>query len=183
MRLPLLLAAASLLCACASTTVDSTRTIAAELSQDVQVGGEKVAAASMRSAEAVGESVGTAYHGVRKGFDEPDGNAYGRYPIDYVDTVRRHMMRYEGVKQPASFQFGKPMRAYLNKGLLRGGAIEWQGWVVDLTIETRTPFGQPDTREYVVRMSEGDVVEAVDKAYASAIRRVADAPVPASAQR
>jgi hypothetical protein len=88
------------------------------------------------------------------------------------------------VKQPASFQFGKPVRAYQNKGLLRGGAVDWQGWVVDLVIETKTPFGQPDTREYVVRMNEDDVVEVVDKAYAGAIRRVSAAgSVPAAPQR
>jgi hypothetical protein len=181
-RVLVLLAAASLLCSC--TSVQGTRTIAAELTQDVQVGGEKVASASVRGAEVVGESVGTAYRGVKKGFDPPATDAYGTDPLDYVNTIRKHMLRYEGVEQTASFQFGKPARAYQNKGLLRGGEIDWQGWVVDVAVATKTPFGQPDTREYVVRLTDGDVVEVIEKAYAGAIRRVsADGSAPASPQR
>jgi hypothetical protein len=182
-RILTLLPIAALLCSCRSVPAPDTGAIAADLKQDVQQGGELVASASIRGAEAVGESVGTAYRGVQKGFDEPDNNAYGRFPQDYVTTIRKHMIRYEGVKQPASFQFGKPVRAYLNKGLLRGGTVEWQGWVVDVAIETKTAFGQPNTHEYVVRMNEGDVVEVLDKAYAGAIRRVSAQTVPASPQR
>ncbi len=182
MRRLLLLLAVSLLCSCASARGRGS-TAAAELSKGVQEGGGKVAAASVRGAEAVSDSVGTAYHGVKKGFDQPASSDYGRYPEDYVDVVRKHLVRFEGVTEPASFRFGKPVRAYLNKGLLRGGEVDWQGWVVDVAIETKTAFGQPRVDEYVVRMTDGDVVEVVEKAYAGSIRRLAAEPTPASRQR
>ena len=133
-----------------------------------------MASATVRSAEAVGESVDTAYRGVRKGFEPPENNAYGPYPQDYANTIRKHMLRFEGVTGAASSQFGKPGGGYLNKGLLLGGEVEWQGWVVDLAIGTKTTFGQPDVDEYVVRMKDGDVVEVLEKAYATALTRVSE---------
>jgi hypothetical protein len=129
----------------------------------------------------VSDSVGVAYRGVKTGFAEPKSDGYGPFPRDYVSSVRKHMLRFGGVKETASFQFGKPVRAYLNKGLLRGGDIEWQGWVVDLSIETKTALGQPEVDEYVVRMKDGEIVEVIEKPYASALRRVSGDPsVPAA---
>lgn len=179
-----LLAAALSLCACTSLegpTAD-TDTWTAEMKQ----GTKKVASATTRGAVAVGDSIGTAYRGVSKGFEDPADKAYGPYPHNYVATIRKHMLRFEDVPEDASFEFGKPVRSYLNKGLLRGGDIEWQGWIVDVSIETTTAFGQPHTEEYVVRMNDGDVVEVLEKAYAGALKRVEPAPappVPASRKR
>jgi hypothetical protein len=177
------LLATALLCACASSEGSSPAPSRVEtLKTGVKQGGEKVATATVRGAVVVGDSVGTAYRGVTSGFEEPEGaSAYGPYPRDYVNTIRKHMMRFQGVKDTASFQFGKPVRAYLNKGLLRGGDIDWQGWVVDVTIETKTVFGQPDVDECVVRMKDGDVVEVLEKAYAGALRRVSEETPPAPA--
>jgi hypothetical protein len=147
--------------------------------------GQKVASATVRGAEVVGDSVGTAYRGVTEGFEDPENAAaYGPYPRDYVNVIRKHMVRFEGTKKTASFQFGKPVKSYLNKGLLRGGDVEWQGWVVDVAIP-KIVFGKPRVDEYVVRMKDGEVVEVIDKAYAGALRRVsADTPpVPAAPRR
>ncbi len=166
--------AALLLCACTSlegTTAD-TDTWKSEMKQ----AGAQVASATARGAEAVGDSLGTAYKGVTTGFEDPAHSAYGPYPKDYVQSVRKHMLRFEEVPETASFRFGRPERSYLNKGLFRGGEIEWQGWVVDVAIETTTAFGQSHTDEYVVRMNDGDVVEVVDAAYAGALRRVKHDP-------
>jgi hypothetical protein len=174
-----LLITASLACSC--STVSDTAPDVETLTTGVKQGGQKVATATVRSAEAVGESVGTAYRGVTNGFENPANEAaYGPYPRDYVNAIRKHMVRFEGIKENASFQFGKPVRSYQNKGLLRGGDIDWQGWVVDVAIP-RIRSGKPHLDEYVVRMKDGDVVEVIDKAYAGALRRVSDDPPPAPA--
>ena len=182
-RTCVLLIAGLLLCSCTSlegSTADTTT-----WTSEVKSGSVKVARATARGAEAVGDSMGTAYRGVTNGFEDPKDKAYGPYPRDYVNTIRKHMMRFENVSDKASFRFGKPEKAYLNKGLLRGGDIEWQGWVVDLAIETTTVFGQPHTEEYVVRMNDGDVVEVLEAQFATAIRRLSQerAPVPAAPKR
>jgi hypothetical protein len=145
-------------------------------------GTRKVAAGTARGARAVGRSIGTAYRGVSQGFQDPaDAAAYGPYPDDYVSVIRKHMLRFEGVDERASFEFGQPVRSYLNKGLLRGGEVEWQGWIVDVSIRTTSAFGQPQTEAFVVRLSHGDVVEVLEAAYAGALRRVTDAAPPAAA--
>jgi hypothetical protein len=182
-RTLVLLIATSLLCSCASREGDDPDRgkWKAELSQSTQ----KAASATVRgaevTAEVVGDSVGTAYRGVKNGFAPPEDDAYGSYPRDYVNAIRKHLQRFEGVKQTASFQFGEPVRAYLNKGLLRGGEVEWQGWVVDVQVETKTALGQPEVNEYVVTMKDDDIVEVIEKAYAGALRRVGGGtPVPAA---
>jgi hypothetical protein len=173
--------AALLLCAC--TSLEGTTAEEGTFTSDVRKGARTVASATARGAEAVGDSLGTAYEGVTNGFQDPEYGAFGPYPKDYVLTIRKHMQRFEAVPATASFRFGRPERGYLNKGLLRGGKVEWQGWVVDIAIETKTAFGQPHTGEYVVRMNDGEVVEVLEAEYASALRRVEEDPPPAAAAR
>jgi hypothetical protein len=182
-RTLVLLFAAGLLCSCRSPEAP---TPAGETWQsEIRDGTQKVASATVRGAEVVRESVDTAYHGVKNGYAEPENQAYGAYPRDYVRAVEKHMRRFEGVDESASFEFGKPVRAYYTKGLLRGGAVDWQGWVVDVEIETRTLFGQPRVVPYVVRMKDGEILEVLEKAHAGALIRVSEAPVsvPAAPRR
>jgi hypothetical protein len=142
----------------------------------------KVKDGAAAGASAVGESIGTAYKGVRDGFEEPNPNGYGPYPKGYAAAIRRHMLRFEGVPEEATFQFGKPERAWINDGILAGGEIEWQGWVVDLEIGTKSFAGQLRTRGYVVRMTDGEVEEVQDADYAGMIRRL-EPREPASAAK
>jgi hypothetical protein len=144
-------------------------------------GTRKVAEATVHGAQAVRGSVDTAYRGVKNGYAEPDSTAYGPYPRDYATIIQKHMRRFEGVDETASFSFGKPVRAYLNRGLLRGGEVDWQGWVVDLEIQAKTLFGQPRAVDYVVRMKNGEVIEVIEKAHAGALTRVLEAPPSAPA--
>jgi hypothetical protein len=141
-----------------------------------------VADGAGRGAEAVGDSLGTAYQGVRDGFEPPKPDGYGAFPEHYAAHIKHHMQRFEGTPDDASFQFGRPVRAYTNKGILAGGQIEWQGYVVDVKIET-SRFGQKRSRDYVVRMRDGLVVEVADASYASGIARVGDASMPAAPAR
>jgi hypothetical protein len=173
--------AALLLCAC--TSLEGTTADEETWTAEVKQGAGKVAQATARGAVAVGDSLGTAYKGVTTGFEDPANSAFGPYPKEYVRTIRKHMLRFEDVPETASFRFGKPERSYLNKGLLRGGEIEWQGWIVDVAIETTNAFGQPRTQEYVVRMNDGDVVEVLEARYAGALRRVSQEPATSPASR
>lgn len=135
-----------------------------------------------RGAEAVGDSLGTAYRGVREGFEDPEEGRYGPYPKGFAGVIRRHMLRFEGIPEDASFRFGKPEKGYMNRGILAGGEIEWQGWLVDVEVETTTFAGQKRVKPYVVRMTDGEVEEVEDGAYAGAIQRLADDTPPAHAE-
>jgi hypothetical protein len=70
----------------------------------------------------------------------------------------------------------------MNAGILAGGEVEWQGWLVDVEIETPTFAGQKRSKAYVVRMRDGEVEEVHDARYAHALRRVEPAS-PASRSR
>lgn len=112
-------------------------------------------------ASAMGRGMGTAYQGVRHGFAEPESDAdFGPYPKDYAVLVKKHFMRVLRYSDDASFRFGRPQKGYLSKGLLRGGGIAWQGWLVDVDVETRQSLtGHRKTRPYVVRLRDGEVVD------------------------
>lgn len=134
-------------------------------------------------AEVVGESIGTAYTGIRDGFEDPADDGWGRPPSRYPERIRKHMIRFEGVSEKANFKFGAPERGYMNAGILAGGAIEWQGWLVDVEVVTTTFAGQQRSKGYVVRMTEGEVEEVHDAKYVSAIRRVEPSTQPAAAAK
>lgn len=131
----------------------------------------------------VGESIGTAYTGIRDGFEEPAPDAWGRPPSRYAERIRKHMIRFEGVSQKASFKFGKPEKGYMNAGILEGGQIEWQGWLVDVEIGTTSFTGQKRSKAYVVRMSDGEVVEVHDAQYTAALHRLEPDSPPAARAR
>jgi hypothetical protein len=176
---------AALLLFCACTSLEGPTADTDTWTSEVKQGTEKVASATARGAKAVGSSIGTAYRGVSNGFEDPASKAYGPFPKNYVAVIRKHMIRFEEVDPSSGFEFGQPARAYLNKGLLRGGDIEWQGWIVDVSVKTITAFGQTHVDEYVVRMAEGEVVEVMEARYAGALKRVTTEhkQVPASRAR
>ncbi len=145
----------------------------------------RMADGAARAGEAVGESMSTAYQGVRDGFEDPDQTNFGPYPKRYVSTIKRHMLRFEGVPDDANFQFGRPEKGFMNRGILAGGKIAWQGYLVDLNVETTTFAGQTRTKGYIVRMKDGEVVEVHEAAYATGLRRLEpkDAAPPARRAR
>lgn len=132
------------------------------------------ASAVKSGAGAVGRGVATAYRGVRSGFEEPDADArFGPYPRDYVETIRKHLIRALHYPEDAGFVFGRPERGYLNRGLFQGGGVAWQGWLVDAQVTTTQRLtGHQTTRRYVVRLRDGEIVDVhTDDAL---LRRVAD---------
>lgn len=144
----------------------------------------KVAHAMKSGAGAVGRGMGTAYRGVRSGFAAPDGEAeFGPYPADYVTALKRYFVLALRYPQDTSFRFGRPERGYLNQGLFRGGGIAWQGWLVDVQVETRQRLtGHRASRSYIARMRDGEVVDV--HADGALLRRVEPRdPLPAPAEQ
>lgn len=168
-----LVAAALLASGCASYSAPAQKPDdwADDWKQRASNAAEGAAKGASVAGRAVGSAAATAFHGVRHGFEDPDDAAYGRYPKDYATTIRKHMTRFEGVPRNASFRFGKPGKGYLNKGILAGGGVAWQGYLVEVTVEEDPLFeSQRRPDPYVVRMRDGDVVEVIDAEYASALR-------------
>ena len=123
--------------------------------------------------------LGTAYEGVREGFAEPDPEGFGAYPRGYAQIVRSHMIRFEGLPETAEFRFTRPVKSYSNKGILAGGQVDWQGYVVNAEVETEGFAGQKRTNTYAVRMRDGEVIEVLDATYAGALKQ-AKPSVPAA---
>ena len=73
-------------------------------------------------AAAFGRGVGTAYGGVRQGFQEPAGDAaYGPYPKNYVDLVKKHFTRVLRYPESANYTLGKPARGFFEGALASAG--------------------------------------------------------------
>jgi len=140
-------------------------------SDSVRQGAGQAAELTADGARAAGKAVKVAVTGVRKGFDEPDPKAYGSFPAGYAGRIRHHMQHFGGVSPEASFQFGKPARGYLNAGLLAGGGVRWQGYLVEVRVEQEALFAsQARPQRFVVRMREGEVVEVIEAEYADGLR-------------
>lgn len=168
-----LVAAAVLASGCASYSAPAQESDdwAEDWKQRASKAAEGAAKGASVAGRAMGSAAATAFHGVRHGFEDPDDTAYGRYPEGYATTIRKHMTRFEGVPKDASFRFGKPGRGYMNKGILAGGGVAWQGYLVEVTVEEDPLFeSQRKPDHYVVRMRDGDVVEVIDAEYASTLR-------------
>ena len=117
--------------------------------------------------------MGTAVKGVRTGFADPDAGGFGPYPRDYTEKIRSHLLRFENISADASIRFGRPEKGYITEGILRGGAVVWQGYLVDVEIEHRSRIAsQSRTRGYVVRLREGEVIEVHNERQTAALRRV-----------
>ncbi len=139
--------------------------------EDVKSQASRAADATARGAAAAGEAMGTAYQGVRNGFQPPDAHGYGAFPRDHAAAIRRHMQHFENVPADASFRFRRPEKGYLNKGVLAGGGVAWQGYLVEVEVLAKALFAsQTEPNRYVVRMRDGDVVEVLEADYADALR-------------
>lgn len=140
---------------------------------------ESFADGASRGAGAVGESLTVAAQGVAKGFDDPDAEAWGRYPENYPRVIQTHLLRFEALPKNASLRFGRPVKGYMNQGLFQGGGIAWQGYLVDVMVGIPSRFeGREREIGYTVRMRDGEVIEVHDARYASALRRQVDEAEP-----
>ena len=154
----LLLVAALLLPACASSPEAEEKP---DFGKAALAFGSSTATAMKNGAGAAARASGVAWRGVRTGFAEPEeGSQYGPYPKRYVALVRRHFHRVMGYPEDTSFQISKPVQGWMNKGLFQGGGVAWQGWLVEVRVETVMDLTKHRAeREYVVRLRDDDVVD------------------------
>ena len=132
-----------------------------DLGRGVIEGSKAVGRAVANGAVAFREGMGTAYRGVRHGFQEPsDDAAFGPHPRGYVDLVKKHFFRVLRYPDDTRFRFARPQKGYMNKGLFRGGGVAWQGWLVDVDVETVQSLTKHRAgRSYVVRIRDGEIIE------------------------
>lgn len=192
--LPLLVAAGLALAACASTpdapaepdppasetSADWRGDAARAAGRAADVAGD-AAAATWQATRTAGTHLGIAAKGVVKGFERPERDAnYGPYPRGYAEEVKKHFERVLRTPDDASFRISRPVRGYMNHGLLRGGGVAWRGWLVDVEVSRAVRFGEGErTQQYVVRMRDGEVIDVHKGAEHSFLRR---AQPPASAR-
>lgn len=156
--LPIL--ACLLFAACASTPEEEV-VDKPDLGRGVIEGSKAMGVAMKDGAVAFGKGMGTAYQGVRHGFQEPtEEAAFGPFPKRYVNNVKKHFFRVLRYPDDTRFVLGRPQRGYMNKGLLRGGGVAWQGWLVDVEVETVQGLTRHRAgRRYVVRMRNNEIIE------------------------
>ncbi len=120
------------------------------------------AGATWQAAQATAGGLGTAAHGLRRGFESPAHDAeYGRFPSDHAAAVQDHFRRVLRFPDSSSFRLGRPVRGYMNEGLLQGGGVAWRGYLVDVEVtRPASLFGSAlRSQAYVVRMRDGRVVD------------------------
>jgi hypothetical protein len=167
---------ASLLFAACASTPEEDVAEKPDLGRGVIEGSKAVGNAMKNGAIAFGKGMGTAYEGVRNGFQEPeDEAAFGPYPKGYVDAVRKHFFRVMRYPDDTRFVLGRPEKGFMNRGLLRGGGVAWQGWLVDVDVETvQLLTKHRAARRYVVRVHSGEIIEVHKDA--TLLRRVEQHP-------
>ncbi len=66
----------------------------------------------------------------------------------------------------------------MNKGIFRGGGVAWQGWLVDVDVETVQSLTKHRAgRSYVVRIRDGEIIEVHQDS--TLLRRLEQAPARA----
>jgi hypothetical protein len=140
----------------------------------VEDGAKTVADLGVRAGKAAGSGAASAFRGVTHGFADPDAKgSFGSYPRQFAVEIRKHFLRFLDVPEDANFKFGKPQRGYRNKGILLGGDVDWQGYLVDVTVETQSKLsGRVKREDYVVRMRDGEIVGVVEAKYATNLKRM-----------
>jgi len=67
---------------------------------------------------------------------------YGRPPANYKVIIKNYFTTKLKRPQGAKFTFSKPQKAYKRKGLAYGGDIEWKGWLVDVSVASKSRTGR-----------------------------------------
>ena len=120
------------------------------------------AGALSTGAKIAGRGLGTAYHGVRAGFQATGADAdFGPYPKSYIALTKRYFTRFLRFPDDTRFAFGTPERGYMNEGLFKGGGVAWVGYLVEVNVTRhRRLSGLVTTEHYVVRIRDGEVEDA-----------------------
>lgn len=87
---------------------------------------------------------------------------YGAKPINYINAIRSYCSNKILRANLSQYKYSNPKRAYKRKGFAYGGAIEWRGWLVEVSIATPTRTGKLLTPKPYMFLFKGEqVVEHV----------------------
>ncbi|MCG8588326.1 MAG: hypothetical protein MJE66_03470 [Proteobacteria bacterium] len=92
-------------------------------------------------------------------YEEPTSTDYGRYPRNYAKLVKRHLIRFMSFPEDAEYRFEKPQKGYMSKGLIQGGGVAWQGYLVDIEIVKHMWLDQTESKRLVARVRDGEIVD------------------------
>ena len=72
----------------------------------------------------------------------PPPNAdYGEYPSGYENDAKQQIANVLKDPDSARFQFGAPVKAYGNNGLIYGGGVAFIGYILPIEVNARNSFG------------------------------------------
>ncbi|WP_343590149.1 hypothetical protein [Paracidovorax wautersii] len=66
---------------------------------------------------------------------------WGPEPVGYETTIKTSFEAVLKDPESARYRFEKPMRAYKNDGLIRGGKVIWVGYLVPVYVNAKNGFG------------------------------------------
>ena len=103
----------------------------------------------------------------------PEGADYGPPPAIFKDAARAHIELDYSIAPGSRFDFGNPVKAYMNNGLALGGEVTWLGHVVDVTVTSPGADGLPgEPMHYMVFFRDDRVVRTLDLAEHPLVTRV-----------
>ena len=89
-------------------------------------------------------------------------SAYGYPPKEYRKKIKNYFFNKLNRKNISNYVFSKPQRAFKRKGLAYGGAISWKGWLVDVTVTTRSRTGRVRSpKPYMILFKGSAIVEDI----------------------
>jgi len=87
---------------------------------------------------------------------------YGLPPKNYEVIIKNYFSNKLKRPQGAVYKFSKPQRAYKRRGLAYGGDIEWKGWLVDVSVATKSRSGRLQSpKPHMILFKDSAIVEDI----------------------
>ncbi|HIO96064.1 MAG TPA: hypothetical protein EYG67_04510 [Campylobacterales bacterium] len=87
---------------------------------------------------------------------------YGYPPQNYQLTIKNYFSNKLKHASTAQYTFSSPQRAYKKKGFAYGGGVEWEGWMVDVSIATQNRTGRMlSPKPYMVLFKNSMIIEDI----------------------
>lgn len=109
-------------------------------------------------------------------FKQPPLEAdFGTPPVHYEETIKAHFDNVLIDPESARYQFSTPIKAYGNKGLVWGGGVSWQGWLVDVYVNAKNRYGGYTGRKlYAVAFKGEQIYRVIEGGEHTLLHRCAD---------
>ena len=100
---------------------------------------------------------------------------YGLPPQNYKIIIKNYFANKLKRPQGAVYKFSKPQKAYKRKGLAYGGNIDWKGWLVDVSVATKSRSGRLQSpKPHMILFKGSTIVEDILGNHHKLITRVGD---------